>query len=212
MSGFTPKYSLAPPHAELRACFHFVEDQQRAVFVAEVAESLQESWLRNAEADVHQNRLEDDGRDLAGIFFEAPLDAMEIVEAGDDDVGDGGFRDTAATGNGVGRVGIAIFFGFGFHADERGVVQPVIRALELEDFVAIRGGARDAAGVHRHFGAARTEAHHLDRIALADFFGKLPFLIVGHAERRAFDEAFSSTALTTAGWQCPAISAPKQRL
>ena len=52
----------------------------------------------------------------------------------------------------------------------------------MQDLVAAGGGAGDAAGVHGHFRAAGAEAHHFHRIALADFFGKLPFLFVRHAK------------------------------
>ncbi len=65
-------------------------------------------------------------------------------------------------------------------------MQSVVSAFELQDFLAIRGGARDAASVHRDFRAARAEAHHLDGIAFADFFRKLPFHVVRHAEGRSF--------------------------
>ena len=117
MSGFTPKYSLAPPHASFAPVFTSSKISSAPFLVAEIAQALQETGLRHAQTDIHQNRLENDRRDLAGIFFEAPLDAAEIVEAGDDDVGQRCLRDAAATGNGIRRVGIAVFFGFGLHAD-----------------------------------------------------------------------------------------------
>src|SRR5262249_48328994 len=61
---------------------------------------------------------------------------------------------------------------------------------KLDDFVSAGGGARNAAGVHGNFRAARAEAHHFDGIAGADFFRQLPFLIVRHAESRALVELF----------------------
>src|SRR5258708_1080096 len=42
--------------------------------------------------------------------------------------------------------------------------------------------------MHGHFGPARTEAHHIDGIPRADFLGKLPFLLVWHAEGCSFME------------------------
>src|ERR1700733_11996547 len=124
--GFDAEIFTGAAPGKLRAGFYFVEDQQRAVFVAEVAETLQESRLRNAQADVHQNRLKDDGRDLAGVFSEAAFDAAEIVEAGNDDVGDRRFRNAAATGDGIRRIGIAVLFSLGLHADERSIVKAVV--------------------------------------------------------------------------------------
>ncbi len=70
-------------------------------------------------------------------------------------------------------------------ADQRRIVQTVIAAFELQDLVAACGRARQTNRVHSRFRAARTEAHHLDRKALADFFRELPFHIVRHAEHRA---------------------------
>ena len=143
---------------------------------------MQETGLRQTEAHVHQNGLENDGGDLAGVFAEAALDAAEIVEGGDNHVGERGFRDARTSGNTRGRVGIAVIFGLGLDADEGRVVQTVIRALKLQDFVATGSGTGDAAGVHGHFGTAGTETHHFDGIAFANFFGEFPFLIVRHAK------------------------------
>ena len=52
---------------QLRTGFYFVEDQQRAVFGGDVAQTLQKALLRHAQADVHQNRLENDGSDLSRL-------------------------------------------------------------------------------------------------------------------------------------------------
>ena len=84
-------------------------------------------------------------------------------------------------------------------------MQPVIRAFKLQNLVATGRRARDAAGVHGHFRAARTEAHHLHGIALADFFRQLPFLLVRHAESGAlvqllFD-SFHHRRMTVPGHQ-----------
>ena len=60
---------------EFRASFHFVENQQRAIFGADVAQALEKTGLRHAEADVHHNRFDDDRGDLTGKLFEAIFDA-----------------------------------------------------------------------------------------------------------------------------------------
>ena len=87
--------------AEFGSGFYFVEDQERAVFGGEVAKSFQEAGLRDAEADVHENRFENDRGDLAGIFFEAALDGGEIVEGCDLHVVDCGLRHAESAGNGI---------------------------------------------------------------------------------------------------------------
>src|SRR5260370_11794539 len=109
-----------------------------------------------------------------------------MVDAGEDNIVERSFRPAPAAGNGVGSVRIAVVFDLGLDADERGVMQSVVRAFKLQDFVATGGGARDAASVHGDFRAAGAEAHHIHRIALANFFGKFPFLLVRHAESGSF--------------------------
>ena len=80
MSGCDAEVFARAAPSELCTGFHFVEDQQRAVFVADLAQALQETRLRHAETDVHQDRLEDDRGDFTGIFFEPTLDGGEIVK------------------------------------------------------------------------------------------------------------------------------------
>ena len=127
---------------KLCAGFHFVEDEQRAIFRGDIAQTLQKTGLRHAQADVHQNRLENNRGDLAGIFAETALDAAEIVEAGDDHVGERRFGHAAAAGDGVGRVGVAVVFGLGLDADERGVMQ--VRGKRLRTLGFCRGPWRRA--------------------------------------------------------------------
>src|ERR1035438_4498674 len=100
-------FAGAPP-TEFAAGFDFVEDQQRAVFVADLAQAFQEAGLRNAEADVHENGLEDDRRNLVGILFEATLNGSEVVEGGNEYVSDGRFRHAAPARNRGRRMDIAI--------------------------------------------------------------------------------------------------------
>ena len=77
-------------------------------------------------------------------------------------------------------------FGFGLHADERRVVQAVVRAFELEIL-----SRSVAARAMRHACIVTSVPLEPNRtistgIALANFFGKLPLLLMGHAEGRAF--------------------------
>src|SRR5581483_9318267 len=71
------------------------------------------------------------------------------------------------------------------YTDQRGVVQAVIAAFELENLVTTGRGTSQSASMHGSFGAARPESNHLDRKALADFFRQLPLHVVRHAEHRA---------------------------
>src|ERR1035438_8037967 len=181
-------FAGAPP-TEFAAGFDFVEDQQRAVFVADLAQAFQEAGLRNAEADVHENGLEDDRRNLVGILFETTLDSSEVIEGGDEHISDGRFRHAETARNRGRRVDIAIVGSVRLYADQSAVVQAVVGAFELDDLVASGGGARETNRVHGHFGTAIAEAAHLDRKASADLFGEFPFHIVRHAEHGAGGEA-----------------------
>src|SRR5260370_39696779 len=119
-------------------------------------------------------------------MLETLFDAVQIVKTGNDNVFERCLRHAGAAGNGIRRVRVSILFRLGLDADERCVMQSVVGAFELQDLVAAGGRARDAAGMHGDFGSAGAEAHHLHRIALADFFRKLPFLLVRHAKGGSF--------------------------
>src|SRR5271170_4408258 len=176
--------------AEFGAGLYFVEDQERAVFRGDLAQTLQEAWFRHAEADVHKDWFENDRGNFAGIFFETAFDGSQVVEGGDEDVCDSGFRHTESAGNGDGIVDIAEVGSVGLYADQGGVVQSVVGAFKLYDFVAAGSGAGQADGVHGGFGAAVAEAAHLNGKAVTDFFGEFPFHVMRHAEHGAGGETF----------------------
>ena len=171
--------------SKLCAGFHFVENQQRAVLVADFAQAFQEAGLRHAQANVHQNRFENDRGNLAGIFFEAALDRSEIVERGDKHVRNRRLRHAKTAGDRRRRVDVAIVRRVRLHADQSTIVQAVISAFEFHDLVASCRGARQADRMHGRFRAAVAEAAHLDREAVADFFREFPLHVVRHAEHRA---------------------------
>ena len=60
--------SSAARHAE--AGHHFIEDQQRAMFRALVAQSLEEILAREIEPGVGRDRFEDNGRDRFRVLRE----------------------------------------------------------------------------------------------------------------------------------------------
>src|SRR5207249_7564563 len=106
-----------------------------------------------AQADVHKDRLENNGRDLSGIFAEPAFHRGQIVEGRNQNIGDGGFRYTQATRNRRGVVHIAEIGSVWLHAYQRGIVQPVIRAFELYDLVTPGGCASKPNSVHSGFGS-----------------------------------------------------------
>src|SRR5271155_85924 len=64
-------------------------------------------------------------------------------------------------------------------------MQPVIAALELDNFVATRSGPSQANRMHRSFGTAVAEAAHLDGKARTNFLRQFPLHVMRHAIRRA---------------------------
>ena len=64
-SGVTPYTDPAPPYADPEAGDHLVEEEQRAVLVAERAEPFEEPRLRRHDAHVRGDGLDHDDRDLA---------------------------------------------------------------------------------------------------------------------------------------------------
>src|SRR5256885_14122281 len=112
----------------------------------DVAQPPQKARLRQAEPDVHQDGFENDGGDLTGELFEAPLNRGEIVERRDGHIIESSLGYSQSAGDGAGSVDIAVLFRFGLYADQSGVVQAVVRAFELENFVALGDRACHAAG------------------------------------------------------------------
>ena len=62
---------------------HFVEDEQRAVRVAQLAQSAQEAVCWWHDAHVAGDRLDDERGDRAAMRLEHALDRVEVVVAGD---------------------------------------------------------------------------------------------------------------------------------
>jgi hypothetical protein len=67
----------APGHPE--AGHHLVEDEERAVAVAQRAQPLEIAGLRRHQAHVAGDRLDEDGGDLAAALGEARLGGGEVV-------------------------------------------------------------------------------------------------------------------------------------
>src|ERR1700721_4580677 len=64
----------------------------------------------------------------------------------------------------------------------------MVSPFKLDDLVSAGSGSGQADGVHGGFRTAVAEANHLNGKAITNFFGKLPFHIVWHAEHCARGE------------------------
>ena len=103
---------------QFRAGFHFVENQQRAIFPGDFAQRLVVALVGHQDAHVHHDRLDDHRRDFAGIFGEQTLDAGEIVELRDQRICTVAFGMPAPPGTDVGDFGSPISLALGFTRDE----------------------------------------------------------------------------------------------
>src|SRR5581483_2759191 len=158
------------------------EDQQCAVLVADFAQALQEARPRHAKPNVHEDRLEDDRRDLSRIFLEAPFDGVEIVEGRDLHILNRSFRDAQASWHRRWGMNVSKVWRMGLHTDQGTVVQAMVCAFEFHDLVASRGSARQTDRVHGGFGTAVAEPAHLYWKPVADFFCQFPFHVMRHTE------------------------------
>ena len=68
MSGFTPKYSEAPPQPSFAPVFTSSKISSAPFLSQSVAQAFEEAGLRHAEADIHHDGLEDDRGDLIRDF------------------------------------------------------------------------------------------------------------------------------------------------
>ncbi len=123
MSGVTPDGLVGEPvPGAAEAALHFVEDQQQAVLVGQLAEAGQEAVGRNPHAAFALDRLDHDG---GRLVVDQPRDGVEIAERGVDEAGHQ--RAEALVVLGLGRGG------------ERAERAAVEAALEGDDLVAATG-------------------------------------------------------------------------
>jgi hypothetical protein len=64
---------LIAAQAVPEASDHLVEDEHGPMPGGQLAEALEEARLRQDSPDVVRDRLQDDGRDIAGVVVEHPL-------------------------------------------------------------------------------------------------------------------------------------------
>src|SRR5208283_4113676 len=108
---------------ELCASLDFVEDQQRAILVAERAQTFEKSWFRHADADVHHDGFENNRCNLAWILLEAVLDTWQIVETGDGNVIQARLGDAEPGGDGIRRIKVTDLLCLRLDAHEGRIVE-----------------------------------------------------------------------------------------
>ena len=164
-SGSTPAMAWSR-RGVAKAGDHLVEDQQRALAVAQVAQALEEAGPREQPGRVVRDRLDDDRGDLLAVSATAARDVVEVVEAARRGsrrwrrraspwtAGRAGRRARARSGRCAKRSFVGRSFGNEFRTrDGDGLTGPVL--------------AVDHAGLARSLGCAAHDVRDLEELAAA---------------------------------------------
>ena len=133
-----------------------VEDQDDPVLLRDLADGLEVAGLGEHDAEVHHRRLHDHAggqATLLGEALDAALHRGGVIERHRDRHVGHGLRDATAVGEGRVVLAVADRGVVDADRDHHVVVVAVVRAEDLDDRVAARGGARDADRIHRGLGA-----------------------------------------------------------
>ena len=150
-----------------------VEDEQRAVLCAQVAQSLKKAVLGQDETHVSGHGFHDDAGDVFAAGFEVGLDRVQVVVLGEQGV----LGDFLGHAGGAGHGG-----GGGACGGQEGVGVAVVVADEFHELFAAGVAARQPQGGHGGLGARGDHAHHLHgRDDFGDLFGQGYFAEAGRA-------------------------------
>src|SRR5262249_44774048 len=136
---------LGPAVRDTKARDDLVEDQERAVPVAEFAEPREETGCGRHHAHVARDRLHDDRRHLLAARRHERRYLVQIVEGHSDGQRGQGRGHAQTVGHAEGGPARA-------RLDEETVGVPVIAALELDDGLATREAAGETDGAHGRLG------------------------------------------------------------
>lgn len=152
----------AESHVESRE--GFVEDQQDAVIIAELTDTLLIFRFCNAAADVQTHRLHDDAGDIV-IRFEEGFHLLQIIEVQKIRIVQRVLR-TAACKAGMGIVIIFIIAvdgmkicAAGIRSAKNEICSAMVHTLETNDHVLSRVRTRNAKRIENVFAARDGEAH-----------------------------------------------------
>ena len=195
---------LRAAERDAEAGHHFVEDQQRAVLRAQLAQVLQVAVARQDAVGVADDRLDDQAGDLAADVVEQLRRGIEIV------VGQRQ-REVGERRRHARRIRQAQRHHAAAGLHQEAVAVAVVAAFELDDAVAAGGAARDADRRQRRLGAGVDHAHHLAaRHDRGDRLGHRHFQRIGHAEAQAVAHGLARPRRAPAGCAWPAIIGPHE--
>lgn len=169
-------------HAALgqaEASHHFVENEQRVIGRAHVADMLQVTGARGNEPDVADVRLDDHTGNFTRILGKGRGEGRWLVEGEHDGLLRKRLRHART-------VGMAMRERARARLDQQRIGMSVVAAGKLDDLVAPREAAREPDGRHRGLGPAIAHPHFLDRRHEArDELGHFHLVGIGRAKRRA---------------------------
>ena len=151
--GSYAKKLLSTTDGESEAGDDLVEDENYAIFVAELADALQVTGPGECTVGVDGYRFHDDGCDLSGVFADSIGENVEVVPGEDNDFFCGPGRLALGLGDGEGGVMGAGVLGVRGDAIEDGVCPAVVMTLELDDKGAVGVGTSDPDGGEDGLGA-----------------------------------------------------------
>jgi hypothetical protein len=195
--------ALGRAQGDAEAGHHLVEDEQRAVLVAQLADALDEGHAGAHEVHVAGDRLDHHAGDVVAVGLEGGLDLFDVVVLQHQGVLHHLGRHAGAGGvaeGGQARAGL----------DQQGVGMAVVAAFELDDLAAAGGAARQADGAHAGLGAGETRR-------TCSMLGTRPMMASASSTSRSVgapklkpSRAADSTASSTAGWPWPRIIGPQE--
>ena len=140
-----------------------VEDEHDAVALGDGAQPLEEALRGRNDAADAQQRIDQDGGELARFLLDDLLAGLGIVPGQHDHVLEHGRRNPGRRRHRLGPAAASGRLHVGSDAHQHPVVGAVIRALELGDLGPSREGSGRADRIHGGLGARVREAHAFQR-------------------------------------------------
>ena len=167
---------LHAAESEAESRHDFVEDEQRAVLGAELADGGEVAGLGGDEADVADVGFEDDAGDLIGMGGKRGGQGGGVIKWKDDGL-------AGETCGDAGAIRVPVGQGAGTSFDEQGIRMTMVAAGKLDDFIAPRETTGEPHGGHRGLGAAAGHADFFNgRNEPRDELGHFDFVGIGRAK------------------------------
>ena len=153
--GLDTETFLRPAPGKTKAGHHFIENQQRAVVCRDFSQEFKVARLGQIQTGVARHRFDDDAGDLSLVGFKRGFDGVGVVERHDNGV----LRERRRHARAI-RMTKGQRAGAGL--DQQRIGMPVVAAVELDYFVALRESARETNGGHARFraGVAHADLPH----------------------------------------------------